>query len=75
VPKSNCKFSHKFSLKLAAKSTKRSPCTNRPVECPRCKDVFWSYNIAIHYELIHIGEEIPAMITLTEIENLKKIGI
>ena len=45
IPQSTCSYFEKFSLKSAAKSTKTSPCTNRPIECPTCKRIFWSYNM------------------------------
>ena len=45
IPQSTCSYFEKSSLKSAAKSTKTSPCTNRPIECATCKRIFWSYNI------------------------------
>lgn len=74
-PLSNCTFFTKFSLKSAEKSTKTSPCTNRPVKCEVCKLVYWSYNIQIHYERNHIGHNIPSMISEDEIIKMKSIGI
>ncbi len=47
--KSDCKFYVKFSLKSAEKCTKNSPCTNRPVKCSICDQVYWSYNMKSHY--------------------------
>ena len=74
-PVSNCKFAEKFSLKAAEKSTKNSPCTNRPVICGICKLIVWSYNIKIHFERIHIGYEVPDMISEEEIIRMKKLEI
>ena len=48
-----CSYGYAFSLKSATKSSKRTPCTNRPTRCKICKCVFWSYNILIHYALQH----------------------
>jgi len=48
-----CSFGYPFSLGSALKSSKRTPCTNRPIRCKICKCVFWSYNILIHYALQH----------------------
>ena len=39
--------------KSAAKSTKTSSCTNRPIECPTCKIIYWSYNMYKHFESNH----------------------
>ena len=52
-PKSNCKYYYSFSLKAASKITKRSPCTNRPIECHLCSQVYWSYNFSFHFETMH----------------------
>ena len=53
VPKSGCEYFEKFSITSAAKGSKTSPCTNRPVECQVCKRVFWSYNMYDHVETCH----------------------
>ena len=46
-------FGYPFSLGSALKSSKRTPCTNRPIRCKICKCVFWSYSILIHYAFQH----------------------
>lgn len=54
APKSNCKYFYSFSLACVVKSTKTSPCTNRPVYCPHCPNqVYWSYNLQQHYKDMH----------------------
>ena len=53
IPQSTCSYFEKFSLKSAAKSTKTSPCTNRPIECATCKRIFWSYNMHKYSESNH----------------------
>ena len=53
VPKSACDYFEKFSIVAAGKGSKRSPCTNRPVECHICKRMFWSYNMYHHFESSH----------------------
>ena len=50
---SNCEYKVKFSLKAAEKSSKSSPCTNRPVNCHLCKVVKWSYNMLGHMRKEH----------------------
>jgi len=74
APFSNCRYYVKFSLGAAATSTKHTPCTNRPIECPSCKLVVWSYNLKTHYESKHINLELPDafLIKKTEIEAVKK---
>ena len=53
VPRSGCEYFEKVSIVAAGKGSKRSPCTNRPVECQLCKRVFWSYNMYQHIETCH----------------------
>ena len=52
-PESNCSYFYQFSMKAAAKVTERSPCTNRPVKCDLCEQIYWSYNLEIHYKSMH----------------------
>ena len=53
VVSSHCEYRKKFSLKSAEKCTKSSPCTNRPVTCPLCNTVHWSYNMVFHMKERH----------------------
>ena len=53
VPYSNCKYYVKFSLKASEKSTQSGPCTNRPIVCPVCDVVHWSYNLEAHMVTKH----------------------
>ncbi|KAF7977177.1 hypothetical protein HWV62_4619 [Athelia sp. TMB] len=53
----NCVFKTKLSLGPASNSTKRTPCTNRPVICCLCVydrktknyPAVWTYNMAAHF--------------------------
>ena len=36
-----------------ANSSGRSPCTNRLISCPNCKDIIWTYNISTHFNNRH----------------------
>ena len=45
---SNCPYTVKFSLKSAENTTRANPTTNRPVYCPTCCCVLWSYNQQLH---------------------------
>jgi hypothetical protein len=54
--KSNCKYFYDFSLKAAAKSSKNTPCTNRPVKCEICPaplNIVWTYDLRPHYTNLH----------------------
>jgi len=69
-PLMNCKLvgtNIKYSIKAAAKSSKPSPCTNRPMKCPSCPSkrgasavVHWKLNMKRHFERVHPGAAIPA---------------
>ena len=59
-PESNCSYFYQFSMKAAAKVTERSPCTNRPVKCDLCEQIYWSYNLEIHYKSMHKNPNIPS---------------
>ena len=56
-----------ISQKSAEKSTKSSPCTNRPITCEHCKTVQWSYNLPKHCKEKHSDYPIPT--TITDEEN------
>ena len=48
-PKSDCTLFRAFSLKPAADS---KICTNRPVNCEICNQVFWSYyRVFLHFAI------------------------
>ena len=47
-----------YSLKSDAKCVAAAPCTNRPVKCPHCPGVFWSYSMMHHLELKHPNETV-----------------
>ena len=63
IPASNCKLYIKFSLKSALTSRERTPCSNRPVSCQLCKNVYWSYALQDHYTAVHTGETYPLVIS------------
>ena len=39
---------HDYQLKQAANFANATPCTNRPVQCPKCPAVVWSYSMKQH---------------------------
>ena len=62
-PDSDCKYSIRFSLKIRDKIVDSYPCTNRPVKCDHCSQIFWSYNLELHYSKSHPGIFCPSMIS------------
>ena len=53
---SHCPFRDDFSYSAASSSSKSNPCTNRPVQCPRCPSgsgYIWSYSLRDHLLLVH----------------------
>ena len=66
IPHSNCSKRVKFSLKAAESAKKPNPCTNRPVECQVCEEVYWSYAMQKHYETSHPGQECPVKVSEQE---------
>lgn len=55
MAKSRCPNLAKLGLATAAKSTERSPCTNRPLPCliDPCPYVDWKYNLKSHISKVH----------------------
>ena len=71
-PDSSCIYEASFSL--GCSSSTHSPSTNRPIECPHCKLVLWSYNLQCHYSEKHqtsIAPDIDAQ-EIIRIQNFKK---
>ncbi|KIK79954.1 hypothetical protein PAXRUDRAFT_159905 [Paxillus rubicundulus Ve08.2h10] len=60
-PSSSCPFSIIFSIGAAANSTKTSPSTNVPIQCPLClssssdHSTILKYNMAHHISAVHSG--------------------
>ncbi|KAJ6550561.1 hypothetical protein B0H10DRAFT_2379639 [Mycena sp. CBHHK59/15] len=55
LTKSRCPNLANLGLATAAKSSDRSPCTNRSLPCPisPCPDVVWKYNLEYHIRTVH----------------------
>jgi hypothetical protein len=49
-----------YSLGSAAKYAIATPCTNRPLKCPKFPFVVWSYSMADHFADKHSGGPMPA---------------
>jgi len=63
---SGCKYFSDFSMKSAKSYLKGNPCTNRPIECAICSNVFWSYNLFSHYTSSHSFMECPLIMSKEE---------
>ncbi|TFY82904.1 hypothetical protein EWM64_g1119 [Hericium alpestre] len=62
----DCPYYYKFAMKVAEKTTKSGPSTNRPITCPLCTDstrcsgnidsshVVWTYNLPKHLAEKHL---------------------
>jgi hypothetical protein len=74
---SDCKYFININLKSAAKSTKYSPCTNRPIKCTICDGVYWSYNMHLHFSEDHPNINFPNQLQISdeEIKAVKKLVI
>ncbi|TEB19643.1 hypothetical protein FA13DRAFT_1646586, partial [Coprinellus micaceus] len=54
--RSNCKYTIKFYYHKAATSTSSAPCSNIPLQCPRCpptSPAIWKYNMKVHFKEKH----------------------
>ena len=62
-PVHQCKLlqgaSLEYSTSTAAKCAQSSPCTNRPVQCPSCVCVIWSYSMRDHFADKHPTTPMP----------------
>jgi hypothetical protein len=52
-PASNCPYFKNFSLKMSRKSIKDIRSINRPVECYKCSQIVWSFNMRAHNVEFH----------------------
>jgi hypothetical protein len=52
-PHSNCTYINHFNLGSVERTSKHSPCSNRPVLCRVCQQIVWSYNLTYHYKIKH----------------------
>ncbi len=68
-------FPKNFSIHIAKKPSKYSPCTNHPVRCEVCNKCFWSYNMETHYKAEHVHLPILECFILVDekIDNVSKL--
>ena len=69
---SGCKYGVKFSIGCATSAN--APSSNKPIECPHCKLVVWSYNLEYHYRDHHTTAVAPCIDEreLARLHNFKK---
>ncbi|KAJ6583639.1 hypothetical protein B0H10DRAFT_2096937 [Mycena sp. CBHHK59/15] len=55
MARSRCPNLGNLGLATAANSSKKNPCTNRPLVCPisPCPDIVWKYNLKTHIQTVH----------------------
>ena len=70
-PKSDFAYFTDISKRTNNNLVLSNPCSNRPVHCELCETVYWSYNLASHYLLIHPGIKCPEQISKKEFEFIK----
>jgi hypothetical protein len=70
-PKSDCKYFRALSYRCAETS---STCTNRPVKCKICNNIYWSNNLETPYKDSHsrFVKDLPKQISDEEILVLSK---
>ena len=64
-----------YQLSSAANYAQSSPCTNRPIQCPQCPAVIWSYSMADHFAKKHGATPMPAdLVQATSLRFHEKAG-
>ncbi|KAJ7576652.1 hypothetical protein C8J56DRAFT_799849 [Mycena floridula] len=66
-----CRNPLKFKYGTAATSTKKSPCSNVPIQCPKClttDPAIWRYNLLYHFLRVHPD------VSLDKFEHLWKLS-
>ena len=70
---SDCQYHYLFSMKVSDKIPKSYPCSNRPVKCEYCDEIYWSYNMEAHHLAKHKGMNFNSLITESEERLVRKI--
>jgi hypothetical protein len=75
---STCPNLVKFSIRIAAKCTNASPCTNHPMHCPYCPNsspAVWSYTFCQHMVCIHPAVPLDKHSSIWTLSKLEKDGM
>jgi len=71
-PESNCVYAYKFSLKSVEVLKKNMICSNRPIQCKICNNIYWFYNFETHYKESHPNLACPYKVTSDERSKILK---
>jgi hypothetical protein len=75
---SECPNLVKFSITIAAKCSKASPCTNHPMRCPYCPSpspAVWSYTFQHHLRRVHHKVPLDGHRSVWAMSKLEKDGM
>ena len=70
--KSDCSYYYEFSMKSSEKVPNSYPCSNRPVKCDHCEEIYWTYNMETHHLAAHNEMNFNSLITDNERALIKK---
>lgn len=74
TPPDSCSY-HPGQIRKSTKPSKRVPCLNYVMHCPKCKVDVWSYNLKHHYQDFHPNVEFSSPITQEEMDAMNKSKI
>lgn len=69
---SDCAYYYKFNYASAENPSRSQPCSNRPMHCLQCNNVYWSYTLKLHYEEKHFNINCPHIISNEEKQAVLK---
>ena len=72
LAKSDCSYYYEFSMKNSEKVPNSYPCSNRPVKCDHCEEIYWTYNMETHHLAAHNEMNFNSLITDNERALIKK---
>ena len=71
-PKSDCRYFTDINKRTDNKLVKSYPCSNRPVKCDHCEEIYWTYNMETHHLAAHNEMNFNSLITDNERALIKK---
>ncbi|KAL1742877.1 hypothetical protein HDZ31DRAFT_65580 [Schizophyllum fasciatum] len=77
---SSCPHAYAFKIDAASQLSKSKPCTNVPIRCYLCREVYWKYNMELHLMEKHperdgrLPEEISRLLQISA-EEKTRLGI
>jgi hypothetical protein len=70
----SCSY-HPGQIRKSTKPSKRVPCLNYVMHCPKCNGDVWSYNMEHHFQDCHPDIEFTSPITQEERDAMRKSKI